>query len=84
MRDDYLPVLDLYERYTRDGEMFLTGAFAGVKIFIHPIQGAHPDDKSWRVYLAPRREGVDKDRARPTSQTKPPSGGGSRGASGRR
>jgi hypothetical protein len=74
MHDDKLPVLDLYERY-RDGETFLTGAFGGVKIFIHPIKGAHPDDRCWRLYFAPRVQGVDKDRARPTSQTKPtPSG----------
>jgi hypothetical protein len=55
--EDPLPVLDLYERY-RDGEMFLTGAF-GVKIFIHPIKGAHLDDYCWRMYFAPRQEGVD-------------------------
>jgi hypothetical protein len=29
MRDDFLPVLDLYERHTSDGEIFLTGAFGG-------------------------------------------------------
>jgi hypothetical protein len=67
---DQLPVLDLYERY-RDGEMFLTGAFGGVKIFIYPIKGADPDDRCWRVYLAPRLAGIDKDRTKPTSQTKP-------------
>jgi hypothetical protein len=43
--DNGLPVLDLYERYSKNGEMFLTGAFGGVKIFIHPIKGAHPDDR---------------------------------------
>jgi hypothetical protein len=67
---DRLPVLDLYERY-RDGEMFLTGAFGGVKIFIYVIKGADPDDRCWRVYLAPRLEGVDRDRARLTPKTKP-------------
>jgi hypothetical protein len=68
--DNLLPVLDLYERY-RDGEAFLTGAFGGVKIFIHPIAGADRDDRCWRLYLAPRVQGVDKDRARPTTATKP-------------
>jgi hypothetical protein len=70
MYDDRLAVLDLYERY-RDGEMYLTGAFGGVKIFIHPIQGAGPDDRSWRMYFAPRIQGVDKDRSKPTKITKP-------------
>jgi hypothetical protein len=55
MNGDYLPVLDLYERYSHDGEKFLTGAFGGVKIFIHPIKDAHPDDRSWRMYFAPRQ-----------------------------
>jgi hypothetical protein len=71
MMDDRLPVLDLYERYTKDAEMFLTGAFGGVRVFIHPIKGAHPDDRSWRMYFAKRIEGVDKDRAKPTAITKP-------------
>jgi hypothetical protein len=62
-----LPVLALYERY-RDGEVFLTGAFGGVRLFIHPIAGADPDDRSWRLYVAPRLQGIDKD---PTTLTKP-------------
>jgi hypothetical protein len=41
MENGFLPVLDLYEHY-RDGEMSLTGAFGGVKIFTCPIKGAHP------------------------------------------
>jgi hypothetical protein len=69
MSNDLLPVLDLYERY-RDGEAFLTGAFGGIKIFIHPIKGADPNDRSWRLYLSPRLQGVDKDRAYPTKATK--------------
>jgi hypothetical protein len=67
---DQLPVLDLYERY-RDGEIFLTGAFGGVRIFVHPIKGAHPDDRSWRMYLAPRVQGLDRERTRPTAATRP-------------
>jgi hypothetical protein len=70
MSNDFLPVLDLYERY-RDGETFLTGAFGGVEIFIHPIKGADPDDRSWRMYFAPRVEAIDRDRATPTTATKP-------------
>jgi hypothetical protein len=58
-----------YERY-RDDEMFLTGAFGGVKIFIHPIKGADPDDRCWRMYFAPRVQGVEKDRAYPTKATR--------------
>jgi hypothetical protein len=67
LQNDMLPVLALYERY-RDGEVFLTGAFGGVRLFIHPIAGADPDDRSWRLYVAPRLQGIDKD---PTTLTKP-------------
>jgi hypothetical protein len=69
MPDDRLPVLDLYERYSKDGEMFLTGAFGGVRVFIHPIKGANPDDRSWRLYVSQRLQGVDRDRGKPTSAT---------------
>jgi hypothetical protein len=71
MHDDRLAVLDLYERHSREGETFLTGAFGGVRVFVHPIKGAHPDDRCWRMYLAKRIEGLDKDRAKPTAITKP-------------
>jgi hypothetical protein len=64
-------VLDLYERYTGDGDMFLTGVFGGVKLFIYRIKGAHPDDRCWRLYFAPRAQGVERDRARPTARTRP-------------
>jgi hypothetical protein len=39
MLDDKLAVLDLYERYTSDGEMFLTGAFGGVKLSFSRSRG---------------------------------------------
>ena len=57
MMDDKLAVLDRYGRYTSDGEMFLTGAFGGVKLFIQPIEGTEPDDRSLRLYFAPRLQG---------------------------
>jgi hypothetical protein len=70
-RTDLLPVLDLYKRYTGSttSEMYLTGAFGGMKIFIYPIAGAHPDDRCWRVYVAPRQQGIERDRSMPTRVT---------------
>jgi hypothetical protein len=59
-----LPLLDLYERYRDDVKpFFLTGGFCGVRLFIYPIVPA----ALWRLYVAPRLAGTQKDRARPTA-----------------
>jgi hypothetical protein len=47
---------------------FLTGAFAGVRLFIFPIIPA----ALWRLHIAPRDAGTLKDRARPTAVTRKP------------
>jgi hypothetical protein len=50
-RDRMLPLLELAER-DRNGAMFLAAEPGDLLVEIHPIEGAHPDDRCWRVYLA--------------------------------
>jgi hypothetical protein len=111
---DRLPLLDLAERSCGDA-MFLSGELGDVRLEIHPIEGAHPDDRCcrlylgalptldiyeryrddvkpffltggfgrreavrcpdrpaalWRLYVAPRWAGTQKDRQRPTAITR--------------
>ena len=63
-----LPTIDLYERYRDDVKpFFLTGGVGGVRLFIYPVIKA----ALWRLYVAPRNAGTQKDRARPTAVTRP-------------
>ena len=66
MMDDQLEVLELYERYTSDGEMFLTGAFGGVRLFIRGSRG--PSQMNAVGGYTSRRafKAINHDRTRPT------------------
>jgi hypothetical protein len=61
------PCLDLYERYRDDvRSFFLTGGFGGVTLFCWPVTGV-----LWRLHLAQRQQGVNKDIGRPTAIAMP-------------